>query len=138
MVESELKSEAFQLAKLRSERTRVYALLGVLGSLLLLVLVRGCISLSQGRRGEAWPFVLLLALTTAYEALWLRFVDRAISSRHEISTATWIMSIAVESLLPTSALFLQIHAPFVGPDKALTSPAILVYFLFIILSTLHL
>lgn len=138
MVEPELKSEAFQLARLRSERTRVYALLGVLGTLLLLVLVRGCISLAQGRRGEAWPFVLLLALVTAYEALWLRFVDRAISSRREISTGTWITSIAVESLLPTSALFLQIYAPFVGPEKALTSPAILVYFLFIILSTLHL
>ena len=83
MVDSEINSQAFQLARLRSERTRVYALLGVLGSLLLLVLVRGGISLAQGRRGEAWPFVLLLALMTAYEALWLRFVGRAIDSGQE-------------------------------------------------------
>ena len=138
MVDSEINSQAFQLARLRSERTRVYALLGVLGSLLLLVLVRGGISLAQGRRGEAWPFVLLLALMTAYEALWLRFVGRAIDSGQEISTATWVASIAIESLLPTGALFLQAHGSFVGPYRALTSPAVLVYFLFIILSTLHL
>ena len=103
--DSEIKSEAFQLATLRSERARVLALLGVFGSLLVLVLIRGGMSLAQGHRGEAWPFALLLAVMTAYEALWLRFVGRAIDSGREISTAIWTANIFVESLFPTAALF---------------------------------
>lgn len=138
MSDFEIKSQAFQLATLRSERVRVLALLGVLGSSLVVVLARGAISLAQGNRGEAWPFVLLLAAMTAYEARWLRFVDGAISSGREITTATWTASIFFESLLPTTALFLQIYAFSVGPQRALTSPAVLAYFLLIILSTLHL
>ena len=55
-VDPEFQSEAFQQATLRSERARVLALLGVFGSLLVLVLIRGGMSLAQGHRGEAWPF----------------------------------------------------------------------------------
>ena len=137
-VDSEFQSEAFQQATLRSERARVLALLGVFGSLLVLVLIRGGMSLAQGHRGEAWPFALLLAVMTAYEALWLRFVGRAIGSGREVSTTIWTASIFVESLFATAAIFLQIYTPLVGPHRALTSPAVLGYFLFIILSTLHL
>jgi serine phosphatase RsbU (regulator of sigma subunit) len=138
MSESEIKSQAFQQARLRSERARVLALLSVCASLLLLVLIRGSISLTLGQRGAAWPFALLLAGATVYEALWLRFVTRAINSGREISTATWIANIFLELLIPTFALFLQIHSSFFGPERALTSPAVMGYFLFIILSTLHL
>jgi len=137
-VDSEFKSETFQLAILRSERARVLALLGVFGSLLVLVLIRGGMSLAQGHRGEAWPFALLLAVMTAYEALWLRFVGRAIGSGRDVSPASWKASIFVESLFATAAIFLQIYTPMVGSHRALTSPAVLGYFLFIILSTLHL
>jgi hypothetical protein len=138
MIDSEIESESFYLAELRSERTRVAALLGVLGGLLALVFVRGVISLAEGRRGEAWPFVLLLAVMTAYEAVWLRFVRRAIASSRKVSRSIWTASILAESLLPTTALFLQIQTSLVSPNRALTSPVVLTYFLFIILSTLHL
>ncbi len=138
MGDSEIKSQAFRLAALRSERIRVLVLLGVFGSLLVLLLVRAALSLAQGYYGEAWPFALLLGAMTAYEALWLRFVERAINSNREVSTETWTANILIESLLPTITLVLQIHVSFVGPHRALTSPAVLTYFLFIILSTLHL
>jgi serine phosphatase RsbU (regulator of sigma subunit) len=75
---------------------------------------------------------------TAYEALWLRFIGRAIDSARDVSTAIWTASIFVESLFPTIAMLLQIYTPAVGPLRSLTSPAVLGYFLFIILSTLHL
>ena len=138
MIHLEIQSPAFQLARLRSERARVLTLLGVFGSLFLLVLIRGGMSLLQGYRGEAWPFAILLAAMIAYEVFWLKFVDQAIERSLEIPTATWTKNILVESLLPTIVLFLQIYTPHIGPDRALTSPAVLVYFLFIILSTLHL
>jgi serine phosphatase RsbU (regulator of sigma subunit) len=138
VIDSEIKSHSFRLAELRSEWVRVSALLGVFGSLLVLVLVRGVMSVAEGHRGEAWPFALLLAVITAYEVAWLRFVKRAIRSSRGISRATWIANIFAESLLPTIALLLQIHTSFVGPNRALTSPVVLAYFLLIILSTLHL
>jgi len=136
--DSEINSPAFRLAELRSECTRITALLSVFGSLLVLVSVRGVISLAEGHRGEAWPFVLLLAIMTAYEVVWLRFVRRALSSSRVVSKTTWAANIFVESLLPTIALLLQIHTSSFGPQRALTSPAVLAYFIFITLSTLHL
>jgi serine phosphatase RsbU (regulator of sigma subunit) len=137
MMDDEFKSQAFRVAKLRSERARVRALLGVLASLLLLVLIRGSMSLASGKRGEAWPFAVLLAVAMVYEGLWLRFISRAAKSDVEVSDKTWTSNILVESLLPTVAMFLQIYTPSVGPQRALTSPVVLVYFIFIILSTLH-
>ncbi len=137
-IESEIQSPAFQLAELQSECTRVAALLGVLGCFLAVMLIRGGLSLAEGYRGEVWPFALLLAVTTAYEVAWLRFVKGAIGSNRVVLRAEWIASILAESLLPTIAVILQIHTSFVGPQRALTSPVVLVYLIFIILSTLHL
>jgi serine phosphatase RsbU (regulator of sigma subunit) len=123
---------------LRSERARVLALAGAFGALFVLVLVRGGVSLAQGHRGEAWPFAVLLGLMTVYEVLWHRFVTRAIESGREISTGAWRSSIAVESALPAFVLILQANSTYFGPQAALTSPAILTFSLFILLSTLHL
>ncbi len=74
MIHLEIQSRAFQLARLRSERARVLTFLGVFGSLLSLVLIRGGMSLAQGYRGEAWPFAILLAAMITYEVFWLKFV----------------------------------------------------------------
>jgi serine phosphatase RsbU (regulator of sigma subunit) len=139
MVEFDIRTPSFQQAELRSERTRVRVVLGVFGGLFALILMRGIASLVvEGRRGEAWPFVAVLLVMTAYEVVWLRVVVRAINLGRSLSKAMWKSSIFVESLLPTVALFLQIHSTAIGPNRALTSPVVLAYFLLIILSTLHL
>jgi serine phosphatase RsbU (regulator of sigma subunit) len=138
MIDPEIQSHSFQLAQLRSECARVKTLLSVFAGLLAVVLVRGLISLAEGHRGETWPFALLLALITAYEVLWLRIVRRAISSKQDVSRGMWTSNTFIECLVPTAALFLQIHTSFIGPARALTSPAVLGFFLFIVLSTLHL
>jgi serine phosphatase RsbU (regulator of sigma subunit) len=75
---------------------------------------------------------------TAYELVWLRFVKQAIQSNRVVSRATWTANIFVESLTPTIAVLLQIHTSLFGPQRALTSPVVAGFFLFIILSTLHL
>jgi serine phosphatase RsbU (regulator of sigma subunit) len=136
--DSEIASQAFRQAELRSECTRIAALLTLFGSLLALVLIRALISLAEGRHGEAWPFVLLLAGMTAYEVVWLRFIRATLNSNREVSSATWTAAVFVESLLPTVALFLEVHTSWIGPHRTLTSPVSLAYFLFITLSTLHL
>ena len=129
---------SFQAAELRSEITRVRALLGVFGILLALILFRGVASLIEGRVGEAWPFVALLVLITAYELWWLRFVLQANDTGHGVSRGIWKCKVIIECLFPTAALLLQVHTNSVGPEQAVTSPVLLAYFLFIILSTLHL
>ena len=138
MADNEINSQSFQLAELRSECVRITALLGVFGALLVLVLLRALMSLAEGLRGEAWPFALLLAAMTAYEAQRLRSVRQALVTKAVVSRTSRIVNVFVESLLPTFALFLQTHTLLIGPHRALTSPLSLVYFLFIILSILHL
>jgi serine phosphatase RsbU (regulator of sigma subunit) len=138
VIEADIRSPLFREAELHTERSRVSTLLAVLGALLALSLVRGAAALAGGGRGEAWSFAVLLAVMLSYEAGWLGFIKRAASSGGTVPVALWRTSILVESLLPTIALFLQIHMPVVGPERALASPAVLVYFLFIVLSTLHL
>ena len=138
MSNSGIESQELDAAILRSERTRIKTLIGVYGSLMVLVLVRGAMARSEGHRGEAWPYALLLALMAGYEVVWLRFIERAIESKRVVSIGMWRASIFVESLLPTAILFMQLHTPSFGPSRALTSPAVLAYFLLILLSTLHL
>lgn len=138
MNEFDAKSPAFRRAELRSERTRVWALLGVLAGMLVLVLVRGVASLAEDRRGEAWPFAVLLAIMTGYEAGWMIFIRRVIRLDQMIPLNGWRASLFAECLFPTAAVILAIHTPSVGPDRALTAPVVAVFFLFIILSALHL
>ncbi len=138
ILQADLNSQAFLLAELRSESVRVRTLLAVFAGLLVLVLIRGAISLAHGHRGEAWPFVALLAGMTAYEVIWLRFVRRAVQSNMVVSRSRWSANIFVESLLPTIALFEQVHTSLIGPHRALTSPVVMAYLLLIMLSALHL
>ncbi len=138
MTNGEIDSQAFHEAELRSERTRVNALLRVFAGLLGLVLIRGAVSLAEGRRSVVWPFGVLLAMTAVYEVVWLRFVNRSIQSNRTVSGNAWTLNSLIESLVPTVALFLEIHTSFVSPDSALSSPVVLTYLLFIILSALHL
>jgi serine phosphatase RsbU (regulator of sigma subunit) len=138
MSEVDIKSPSFQRAELRSECARVSALLVFFGSLLALVLVRGIVSLADGRQGEAWPFAAILLITAVYEVGWLRFIRGVLDSGGSVSSFQWKASIVAESLLPTTALLLQVHTSIIGPRRALTSPVMLAYFVLIILSTLHL
>ena len=138
MPEADFQSGSFREAELRSERTRVLVILGVLGALLALVLIRAIVTLAEGHPGHAWPFALALGLTTVYEAAWLAFIGRTIALDLSVPRLLWMASILIESLLPTAAVLLQVHTPLIGPQRALTSPVLLVYLLFAILSALHL
>ncbi len=128
----------FKEAELRSEWARVGALLAAFAALFVLVLIRGALSFAAGGRGEAWPFALLLAVMTAYELARLRYVKQTIVLGRAVSQASWAFNIFVESLFPAAALLLQVYTPSFGPERTLTSPVVLAYLLFTLLSTLHL
>lgn len=135
MNEDALKSEAFQRAALTSESYRTTGLLCLLAALAIFVLVRG---LAIGD----FPVVILqfvfLAFVIAHEATMLRAIRKALRDDTEISPDKWVVNVFLESQIPTVALFFLLSGPWLSAYQALVAPAVLVYFLLIILSTLRL
>jgi len=82
--------------------------------------------------------LLLLVLAALYEILALAIVRRALRMERDVSPSLWLVNILVEAAFPTLALFILIESRFTAPDQALVAPAVFLYFLFIILSTLRL
>jgi serine phosphatase RsbU (regulator of sigma subunit) len=139
MTETEISSQAFNRALLSSERLRI---VGLIVALLLLaavvVVVRGHWWGTQAER-ELLPQILLLLLAfVAYEAVIFAVVLRMIRSERRPHAAVWIINLAIETAFPTAGLFMLTASPAMGPYRALVAPAILIYFFFIILSTLRL
>ena len=135
MSEDALKSDAFQRAALTSESYRSTGLLCLLGALAIFVIVRGITS------GDV-PVVVLqfvfLALVITHELFMLRAIRKALDEGAEIHPDKWVLNVFLESQIPTVALLLLLGAPWFSPYEALVAPAVLVYFLLIILSTLRL
>ena len=133
--ETNIESRAFQRATLQSEAYRIAAIVGLLVLMLLYVIAR---DLNGVRSPLLLAQTLVLTLVGVYEIGMLLTVKRAIRQHHELSSALWILNVVIETQLPTMALLLLIESQLVGPYHALVAPGVLLYFLFIILSTLRL
>jgi PAS domain S-box-containing protein len=83
-------------------------------------------------------FTALILASTAYEGLMLRLVSRAIRRQSDLPLWVWSINAGIEALIPTATLVLVTESPFMGPYRALGAPATHGYYLFIILSILHL
>ena len=129
------KSDAFYRATLNSEWYRIVGLLGVLGALMVYTVARG-IMVSGFRL--LWIQTVVLALVIAHEIHLLRAVKRALQLKKDVPSVIWAVNVLVESQLPTLALFLLLASEWMNPYQVLVAPAVFLYFLFIILSTLRL
>ena len=136
--EAGIPSEAFKRATLQSERFRIIGLLIVLGVSVLLILVRALFSTNRAETRVIPEAILLVAIAIAYESMMLKRVNRKIQEAQDFPIWFWRMNLFLETLLPTGLLFVLTESPFFGPYRALTAPAVLTYFLFMILSTLRL
>jgi serine phosphatase RsbU (regulator of sigma subunit) len=131
-----IDSGAFERAALKSESYRIQVLLGLLGVLLVYAAARG---LTAGQFRLLLGEALLLGLAIAYKVGKLVVVRGALRRGRAAPRATWaVTGILVETQIPTLALFISIEGGLMNPYRALVAPALLVYFLFIILSTLRL
>jgi serine phosphatase RsbU (regulator of sigma subunit) len=130
-----IESEAFQRAELKSESHRITGLLVLLGALMFYVILRGSVT-GEYRLLAAQMAVLIAA--AAYEVAMLATVKRALKNETEVSLGIVMLNVLIETQLPTIAIVLLIKSGLVEPQTALVSPAVLLYFLFIILSTLRL
>lgn len=130
-----IQSQAFRRAALKSESYRIIGLLSVLGAVLVFAIVRDLVT------GEFRLLVtqtLLLLFAVAGEALVLAVVKRAIRLDRDVPAAVWVLNVLMESLFPTLGLLLLIESQYIDPYRSLVAPVVLVYLLFIILSTLRL
>jgi serine phosphatase RsbU (regulator of sigma subunit) len=130
-----IQSKAFRRAALKSESYRILGLLCVLAALFFYIMARGLIT---GELRLLVELTMLLAAAAAFEGVMLAVVRRAIRLERDIPPWVWLVMIFVETLLPTVAILMLTESRYTTPYQSLVAPAVLVYFLFIILSTLRL
>lgn len=134
----DIKSEAFRVAALRSERTRILATLVVVVIILLVIALRGYFATDDAQTQLLVWASVFLAIILAYEAVILVFVHKHVSRNKELPSWAWFFNILVETSFPTIGLLILTNSEFWGPYRALTAPNTLAYFFFITLSVLRL
>src|SRR5262249_8307485 len=123
---------------LQSERTRVIGLILVLAFVWIVIAIRAVFGGVPEQLHLLPRFTALILASTAYEGLMLRLVSRAIRRQSDLPLWVWSINAGIEALIPTATLVLVTESPFMGPYRALGAPATHGYYLFIILSILHL
>ena len=135
MSEKQIESGAFRQAALKSESYRIIGLIVLLGVMMLYVIARGTAL-------QLWRVLivetLLLALAIGYEVYLLSIVKRALREKRDVPPTTWMVNVFIETQIPTLMLFVLVRNQTISPYLLLVAPAMLVYFFFIILSTLRL
>ena len=130
-----LQSRALERASLKSESYRVIALLCVLAAITVFVILRG---VATGQYLLLAGQAVVLMFVIAHEVVMLRAIREALRDDEELVPELWVFNVLIESQLPTVALFVLLLAEWMTPYQVLVAPAIVVYFLFITLSTLRL
>jgi serine phosphatase RsbU (regulator of sigma subunit) len=131
----QIESPAFRSAALKSESYRIIGMLCVLGVVLLYAIARGLVA------RQFWllfALVLTLVFAVAVEVATLFAVKKALKENNNIPHVLRWFNVFVETQLPTITLLLLIESGFIPRGYALVTPAALLYFLIISLSTLRL
>lgn len=132
------RSTAFQLARLKSERLRILILLAVIGLVFVVRSFRTALY-HNSENIRLWTIMATcLAMVVLYEWLMLRTVDHALRARRTLPRAVWNANIILETSLPAFFIAFFSGDTIEPAYKPLANPATLVFFIFIILSTLHL
>src|ERR1700751_5736775 len=132
------RSTAFQLARLKSERLRILILFAVIGLVFVVRSFRTVLYYNSGNV-HLWTITsACLAMVVLYEWLMLRTVNRALQSGRTLPRAVWIVNIILETSLPALVIAFLSGNAIEPAYRPLANPATLVFFVFIILSTLHL
>jgi HD-GYP domain-containing protein (c-di-GMP phosphodiesterase class II) len=131
-----LASDAFRAELLRSEHQRVLWFVAVLLAMLVFSVARN-IAFAYGQH------LLLVAVPIGVMAIGgelgqLYLVKRAERRRRAPPQWVWVATALLEASLPTFLLVGLAQLPSVGPERALVYPTVAIYFIIILLTTLHL
>ncbi len=138
MNEVKIKSVALQNAQLQSERLRILGLLGLIGIFVCAVIVKVFVFHTVDA-SHPWKRGLVFALAVCGYACWaLRKVNTALKTDTRLSIRFWVLSTILETSLPAFALAFLSNPKLEAAYRPLASPTLLVFFIFIILSTLRL
>jgi serine phosphatase RsbU (regulator of sigma subunit) len=138
MKEEQIQSAAFQNAALQSERFRIFGVLGFVAAFMVVTAVRVFVIRTAANTTHwVWSF-LLAAIVIAYELWTLREVDLALKATRSLGAGFWILSTILETSIPAFAIAFLTSAQVAANYRPLASPAVLAFFIFIILSTLRL
>src|SRR5438552_748106 len=137
MDQEQIKSPAFQNAELQSERLRIFGVLGFVAIFIVVTAIRVFVIRTATTTPWVWSF-LLAAIVIAYEFWILRKVDLALKANRSLGVRFWVLSTILETSIPAFAIAFLTSAQVEVVYRPLASPAVLVFFIFIILSTLRL
>jgi serine phosphatase RsbU (regulator of sigma subunit) len=132
------ESAALRRAELHSDRIRIISTLGILCLVLAVTFAR---RLAFGGTGTGWTLLFIaafVAAVVAYEAAMLRRVSRALRTESDLSAGAWTTNVVVEALFPGVGMVMLAETGMAGPYAALVAPVVLMFFVFISLSTLRL
>jgi serine phosphatase RsbU (regulator of sigma subunit) len=131
-------SPPFRQAVLKSERLRILIVLGII---VVVFLIRSFLTLILWDRENFHLWLLscaLLSLFLLYEFFIYRAVSRAVRSGSDLSAGLRISNVIIETSVPAFALAF-IYSTAIDPAyRPLANPSTLLFFIFIILSTLRL
>ena len=131
-------SPAFLRALLQSERLRIRIVVAAMAAAFAVRTVRTAILFNHQNLNLWLVTTAFIAVFVICEVLILRAVDRALKDGHDLPAIVWIVNIVVETCIPALALAFLSDAVPDAAYRPLANPAVLIYFVFIILSTLRL
>jgi serine phosphatase RsbU (regulator of sigma subunit) len=138
MDQEQINSPAFQNAELQSERLRIFGVLGFVAIFIVVTAIRVfVVRTATNTTPWMWSF-LLAAVVIVYECWMLRKVDVALKANGGLGARFWILSTILETSIPAFAIAFLTSAQVEVVYRPLASPAVLVFSIFIILSTLRL
>jgi serine phosphatase RsbU (regulator of sigma subunit) len=139
MANDQIESAAFQNAELASERLRIFGVLGFLALFILVSFVRAFVVRTVSVTAEWGRSLLLATVVIGYELWVLRRVQLALKGgAGNLHASFWIISTVIETSMPALAIAFLSSRHIEVAYRPLASPAVLVFFIFIILSTLRL
>jgi hypothetical protein len=138
MSQEQFKSAAFQNAELKSEHLRIFAVLVFVAIFIIVTTVRVFI-VRTAAATTPWMWSYILAsVVVGYELWTLHKVNLALRGGASLVARFWILSTILETSVPALAIAFLTSQQVEAAYRALASPAVLVFFIFIILSTLRL
>lgn len=127
-------SPAFRQALLKSERTRIFAVVAFAVFFALLAAIRIFVFHSAMSR---WG-LLVAAILIAFELTLLRAVNRALRSSQIVTPFIWYCTLALESLFPAAGISFFASTRLLPDYRPLATPWALAFFPLILLSVLRL
>lgn len=135
----QINSEAFQVAELKSERLRILGVLSFLGLLVIVAVFRlFVVRTASVADAHIWADLLFVFFVAIFEFWMLHIVTSAKQAQRPVRIQFWVFSTALEASLPAWAMALLPNQGVSASYRSVATPLLLVFSIFIILSTLRL